>query len=690
MKKGISGLFSRLFGGLVGKSAFPFNRVGGSGGDAVAESLRRPYAQSPWVMRAVKIVSGPIAAVPLQFSVERRRSQNVLQPTELSQFWDSPWEGMSRSEGVEATVAWLKLKGNAFWIKDDSWLIPFKKRSPLIVARPDRIRPMQSGDTLQFWIWTDAEGHRHNLLPEQVVHLKFWNPYDERMGLAEMDSAQLAAESDYLAASFNRNLMRNNGDQGVYISAKGGMPTDEQREQIIRQLREKREMAARGIFKPMFITGDISIEDPKVATPDAAFAQNRIQNRHEVAIAFGVPPSMFDIVASYSVGSASDRFRLIEDTCMPLAEKIADAIENVSRGLLRNGSRIFAWFNWDEHSVMQQVRRERIDSATKLWDRGVPWQIINQYMDLGLPTFEGSDTGYISFGLAPVGQALDPANDPAHAEIDPVAAMMRALKSGCACHGKTATDPRRLSLWKQHMAKRAETVGAFKSRFRRELMQARAEVLSKLDRLAARGVESRASAADFLFNLASWKSGLLSAMRGVAEKGLKTAGDQLYQEIGKDDPFTMPPARALQFIRGRENRLAGVADDVFSNIQKELEAGLQAGETMGALSDRVRGAFNDIGRGRADTIAMTETSAAYGFARDEAMKSAGVKYKQWLTSGNANVREEHLAADKQIVPIDEPFLVGGEELMFPGDTKGSPENVINCHCVSIAINEEEV
>jgi hypothetical protein len=32
------------------------------------------------------------------------------------------------------------------------------------------------------------------------------------------------------------------------------------------------------------------------------------------------------------------------------------------------------------------------------------------------------------------------------------------------------------------------------------------------------------------------------------------------------------------------------------------------------------------------------------------------------------------------VPIDEPFIVSGEELMYPGDPSGSAGNVINCRC----------
>lgn len=37
-------------------------------------------------------------------------------------------------------------------------------------------------------------------------------------------------------------------------------------------------------------------------------------------------------------------------------------------------------------------------------------------------------------------------------------------------------------------------------------------------------------------------------------------------------------------------------------------------------------------------------------------------------------------ADGQVVPANDPFIVGGEKLMFPGDNTGSPWNVYNCRC----------
>jgi SPP1 gp7 family putative phage head morphogenesis protein len=182
-------------------------------------------------------------------------------------------------------------------------------------------------------------------------------------------------------------------------------------------------------------------------------------------------------------------------------------------------------------------------------------------------------------------------------------------------------------------------------------------------------------------------------MRGGLTDALQTAGTQFNEEIGKDDPFRQPPQEVQQFLANRENRISGASKEVFDRIKAELQEGIDAGESMAKLTDRVKGAFNDVSRSQAQRIASTETSAAYGTARQSAMRQAGIQKREWLTSGNDNVREAHKIAEGQQVGIDEPFSVGGEHLLYPGDPSGSPDNVINCHCVAVAVrtgnNEEE-
>lgn len=65
----------------------------------------------------------------------------------------------------------------------------------------------------------------------------------------------------------------------------------------------------------------------------------------------------------------------------------------------------------------------------------------------------------------------------------------------------------------------------------------------------------------------------------------------------------------------------------------------------------------------------------------------GIKMtREWVATLDARTRHEHGAADGQRVGVDEPFTVGGEKLMFPGDTShgASGWNIYNCRCTVAA------
>lgn len=110
-------------------------------------------------------------------------------------------------------------------------------------------------------------------------------------------------------------------------------------------------------------------------------------------------------------------------------------------------------------------------------------------------------------------------------------------------------------------------------------------------------------------------------------------------------------------------------------------------------------------RTRFATVAATETQfSAEVTKRTKAELAAGVEpsvisrtnraidaTKEWVSIGDHRVRGAHLAADGQVVSITEPFIVGGEQLMSPGDPDlgASVGNLVNCRCASI-YNEREI
>ncbi len=114
------------------------------------------------------------------------------------------------------------------------------------------------------------------------------------------------------------------------------------------------------------------------------------------------------------------------------------------------------------------------------------------------------------------------------------------------------------------------------------------------------------------------------------------------------------------------------------------------------LTDNIGKSFNeivdklespDLTRIRARLIARTETvSAANAAATINAKETAaktGLKLnKMWIATLDARTRHDHAEVDRQVVGIDDYFIVGGFRMSQPGDrTQGAgADNICNCRC----------
>ena len=100
-------------------------------------------------------------------------------------------------------------------------------------------------------------------------------------------------------------------------------------------------------------------------------------------------------------------------------------------------------------------------------------------------------------------------------------------------------------------------------------------------------------------------------------------------------------------------------------------------------------------RHRARVIAGTEALRAVHAGAHEAYQqaiesgnfSADEVVRTWGTAGDELVRPTHVAANGQRRGLDEPFVVGGARLRYPGDERGPGRETIKCRCVlSVRVN----
>ena len=89
---------------------------------------------------------------------------------------------------------------------------------------------------------------------------------------------------------------------------------------------------------------------------------------------------------------------------------------------------------------------------------------------------------------------------------------------------------------------------------------------------------------------------------------------------------------------------------------------------------------------RAMTIARTEMGNAINHAKERSSKDFEAETgrelgKLWIHRGSNEPRISHIEADTGIpIPKDVPFIVDGEQMMYPHDSGASAGNTINCNC----------
>lgn len=157
--------------------------------------------------------------------------------------------------------------------------------------------------------------------------------------------------------------------------------------------------------------------------------------------------------------------------------------------------------------------------------------------------------------------------------------------------------------------------------------------------------------------------------------------EQTVKRLVVEQPDLMPyypkakaVKRGIDLIYGKKQITATVTSGILqgSSINK------MAKDLMNRVTD-----MNKTSAVRAARTAVTEAeNAGRQAAADELEKKGVIIGKRWIATHDSRTRDEHLEADGQIVENNKPFVVGGEELMFPGDKSlgASGWNLYNCRC----------
>ena len=154
-------------------------------------------------------------------------------------------------------------------------------------------------------------------------------------------------------------------------------------------------------------------------------------------------------------------------------------------------------------------------------------------------------------------------------------------------------------------------------------------------------------------------------------------------------------ALVASYFASRQLFLSNISRRMAQRIQNDIIAGRAENLSIREIADNITKKYLPIASSRAILIARTETGSAAGFADFSYHKQladdtgASVK-KQWTAVNDLRTRSAHSAANGQEVLMDEDFIIGGMPMAYVGDPRGGAKNVINCRCVIVYADEQDI
>lgn len=148
----------------------------------------------------------------------------------------------------------------------------------------------------------------------------------------------------------------------------------------------------------------------------------------------------------------------------------------------------------------------------------------------------------------------------------------------------------------------------------------------------------------------------------------------------KDEPQVLPEWKVDEEKDYKWNR---------KKVQNAVTQGIIQGDSIEDITARLCRDLVTTNENKMRLFARTAMTGAQNAGRQKHMEEAAKKgirqNKRWVATLDSRTRDAHRELDGQEVPYDKPFIIDGEEIMFPGDPAAPPALSYNCRCRHVTI-----
>jgi HK97 family phage portal protein len=258
-----------------------------------------------------------------------------------------PAPGLTFFRLMQGTVADLGVYGNAYWLKmgqgDARALMPI----PPFAVVPE------SGTLVQASRYVvDINGIKTTYSSDRIVHFRFPNPVDQRMGLSPLSPLRAILLEDQAATAHRRGYWTNAARiEGLIYRPKEAGPWGDAQRDRFRQDWQNVYTGSNAAGKTAILEDSMTWNPASFSPKDSEFIAGRKQVLETVCRAYNVPVSVLGLTDSATFASQKEFHQeLYQDTLGPWLQMLAAEIEE---GVLR-------WITDDEDIYVEHTIAEKL------------------------------------------------------------------------------------------------------------------------------------------------------------------------------------------------------------------------------------------------------------------------------------------------------------------------------------------
>lgn len=349
-------------------------------------AITEGYQASSVAYAAIEKRAKLIAQVPWKAKRKTADGYEHVENSPLQLLLDNPNQDMSMYELMYEMEQSVCINGNAFISEIKAGANNLPTQLWLLPARFIKIKPGRER-MVEYYEYDETNG-KIKIMADDMVQIKMPNPYDRWFGMPVLMGCARAVDVDREAANWQKYSLQNRGVSDLQIKLPEGA-TQEQADAVRKAMRDRQNGPANA-RAPIVSTGEVKMLGQTAVEMD--FSASRRNTWTEIAAAFGVPLAAIGFTESVNLANAGAMMRQIyEDTIIP-------QLELYKRQLTQQLAREFGpeWIvDYDISGVtaLQENLTEKLDNAERLARLGVPFDKINQMLELGIDEFDGWDLG---------------------------------------------------------------------------------------------------------------------------------------------------------------------------------------------------------------------------------------------------------------------------------------------------------